>query len=251
MKDSQRYNLASYIDPLDTVARSDAGETLGTVLPLANSSHTPVLIFSKDNEFLGIISPYQSFYLHKYPYTTKVFSLIIKPPFITVQTPLWDIASFMLASRVYVLPIFSNEREIEGVIHIKKILDGILKDPELLTYLSSSVKPRRPVTAHINASVGDIFRLMSVNNVSRVVLVDDEGHLAGIVSRRDLLKAFMEPTPKQRFGKNGFQPTDWAFDEEKRYRKITLLRLFLSNGLKRRHLTGRLKRLSAGLYLLP
>ncbi len=215
----KRFDISTYISSLDTVIRTDADETLGSVLPLVQSSHSPLFVFTKEKEFAGLVSPYQALYTHRYPYTTKVSSIASTPPYMTKDTPLYDVASYMLESRVYVLPLFDEDKQIIGVIHSKDIFQNLIKDQDLLIVISSTLKAHAPVTAHSNATVGDIFQIMKDKQVSRVVLVDDNGVLSGIVSRKDLHNALMQPTEKQRFGKNGMQPTDRAFDKEKEYRR--------------------------------
>ncbi|HZJ18383.1 MAG TPA: CBS domain-containing protein [Patescibacteria group bacterium] len=215
----KRFKISSYISSTDTVIKSDVDDTLGSVMPLVQSSHSALFIFNKDNDFIGLVSPYQALYTHRYPYHTKVSSITSKPPYITKDTQLYDVASFMLESRVYVLPLFDEKKQIVGVIHTKNIFQSLIKDQDLLTFISSTIKAHAPVTASSNSSVGDIFQIMRDKNVSRVVLVDDKELLFGIVSRKDLHSAFMKPTQKQRFGKNGIHQTDRAFDEEKEYRR--------------------------------
>lgn len=216
---SKRYEVSSYISSMESIIKSEADDTLGSVLPLVQSSHSPLFVFDKENKFIGIISPYQALYTHRYPYTTKVSSIASKSPFITKETQLYEVASFMLESRVYALPLFDENKQIIGVIHAKDIFQNLIKAQDLLTYISSTIKTRAPVTASSDSSVGDIFKIMRDKNVSRVVLIDHNGVLSGIVSRKDLHKVLMKPTQKQRFGKNSMPKTDRAFDKEKEYRR--------------------------------
>jgi len=210
---------SSYVSSLDAIVRSDSGETLGTVLSLVTSSHTPIFIFSKNQNFLGLISPYSARYLQSYPYTTKVASIVQNPPHITIRTPLYDIAKFMLESHIYILPVFSEDKNLSSVINGRELAKSLINDPELLTYLAGTVKIHVPITALNTYSVGDTFQLMSDKHVSRIIIVDTSGQVSGIASRKDLLNAYMKPTQKQRFGKSGNPETDRAFDEEKEYRK--------------------------------
>ena len=216
---SKRFEVSSYISSMESIIKSEADDTLGSVLPLVQSSHSPLFVFDKENKFIGIISPYQALYTHRYPYTTKVSSIASKSPFITKETQLYEVASFMLESRVYALPLFDENKQIIGVIHAKDIFQNLIKAQDLLTYISSTIKTRAPVTASSDSSVGDIFKIMRDKNVSRVVLIDHNGVLSGIVSRKDLHKVLMKPTQKQRFGKNSMPKTDRAFDKEKEYRR--------------------------------
>ena len=50
-----------------------------------------------------------------------------------------------------------------------------------------------PVTIHADAHLGVAARLMSNRHVKRLPVVDSSGKLIGIVSRRDLLSAFLRP----------------------------------------------------------
>jgi len=215
----KQYKISPYISAIDNSVRSDSEETLGSVLPLVVSSHSPVFVFTKKGEFIGLVSSYEALYHHGYPYTTKVKSIAIQPPLITKSTQLYDVALYMLESHLYSLPVFDEDKQIIGVISSKSIFQNLLKDQGLLTYISFTIELHTPVTARNNSTVGDIFQIMTNASVSRVILVDEKGVLSGIVSRKDLFSAYMEPSDKQRFGKNGMPQTDRAFDKEKEYRK--------------------------------
>jgi predicted transcriptional regulator len=213
-----RFGISSFVSSLNSVTKADADDALGSVLPQVVSSHSPLFIFSKENEFLGLVSPYQALYSRRYPHTTKVSSIASMPPYILKESQLFDVASFMLESRIYALPLFDENKKIVGVIHAEDLFKNLTNDPDLLTHMSASIKSRSPVTANNSVSVGEVFKIMKDKQVSRVILVDDRGNLSGIVSRKDLLNVFMKPTQKQRFGKNGIAQTNRAFDKEKEYR---------------------------------
>jgi CBS domain-containing protein/ribosome-associated translation inhibitor RaiA len=220
------FDISSYISSSDEVVKCDSDDTLGSVLPLVQSGHSPLLVFKGGDEFVGLVSPYQALYKNKYPYTTKVSSIALMPPHITKNTKLFDVATYMLESRLYILPVFGENKEIIGIVDSKDIFKNLIANQYLLTLITSALKHRAPVTTSIDASVGDIFQMMKDRRSSRIVLVDDGGILAGIVSRKDLHGAFMKPTEKQRFGKSGLQPTDRAFDAEKEYRKSAPVKNF-------------------------
>jgi CBS domain-containing protein len=56
-----------------------------------------------------------------------------------------------------------------------------------------SIMTTPPVTTSPDTTVVDAARVMEARQVKRLPVVDDEGHLLGIVSRRDLLTAFLQP----------------------------------------------------------
>jgi CBS domain-containing protein len=60
---------------------------------------------------------------------------------------------------------------------------------------------------------------MKEKDVSRIILIDNEGDLAGIVSRSDLMQAFIKPTPKMRFPKEGTYIGFYSLAGEKKFRQ--------------------------------
>lgn len=218
MNDIERFSVNTYLKSLDTIPKTDPDETLGAALSIVGTSHKCVFVFTKENEFIGVVSPYKTLFQHRYPYTTKVGSIIYKPAKITVTTPIYKVASFMLSSRIYCLPVMDDKDEVMGVIYEKDLLKSIIKDKEILNYIASYIQINQPITASDKNNVGEIYQLLRVQGISRVILVDEENHVSGFVSRSDIMKAFIKPTDKQRFGKNGFRPTTIAFDEEKTFR---------------------------------
>jgi len=215
---NNRLKITSYISPLESIIKSDSNEKLGTVLSLISSSHVPIFVFAKDTKFLGLISLYETRYIHSYPYSTKAASVVMTPPHIAEKTPLYTVATRMLETHLYTLPVFNDDKTLIGVIDGKNMLKNILQDKDLLETVISSIKPHDPHTISQNATIGEVRSLMKNKNISRVVLIDDGGKLAGIISRQDLLDSSMKPTDKQRFGKNGNPQTDRAFDREKEFR---------------------------------
>jgi CBS-domain-containing membrane protein len=58
---------------------------------------------------------------------------------------------------------------------------------------AGSIMTTPALTASADKKVVDAARIMEARQVKRLPVVDDEGRLIGIVSRRDLLKAFLLP----------------------------------------------------------
>lgn len=218
--------IKKYISPLSSVPKDKAQKTLGSVLSLVHSSHEAVFIFDNNNEFLGLISPLKTLYSRNFPYTTKVSSIVFKPPAITEETPIYQVAKYMLSTKMYVLPVFNKKGDLQGVIHGKNILQGIIKDPRLLKFVSDKIKPRTPITAPVTASVKDIFYNLKEKGVSRMVLVNDEGVLSGIVTRSDLMRTLIKPTVKMRFPKEGSHVGFYSLAGEKKFRKSEPVRKY-------------------------
>jgi CBS domain-containing protein len=57
--------------------------------------------------------------------------------------------------------------------------------------VASELMTSPPITITSAASLSDAARLMQERNVRRLIVVDERGRIAGIVSRRDLLQVFL------------------------------------------------------------
>lgn len=223
---AQPPTIKPFISPLTTVARSDAESTLGSALSLVDSSHEAVLIFDDEDKFLGLVSLFRSLYASSFPYTTKVSSVALSPPSMTEETLVYEAAEHMLATKIYALPVFHSNGELQGIVHGKKMLQEVAKDPELLEAVSSLVEPHPPITAPASSSVRDIFSALKERGVSRMIIVDENGRLAGIVARSDLMDAFIKPTPRMRFPKEGSVVGFYSRAGEKKFRQDESIRKY-------------------------
>ncbi|HEX5447643.1 MAG TPA: CBS domain-containing protein [Candidatus Saccharimonadales bacterium] len=212
------YDISELIVPIERVPKSSPDKNLGSVLAQSDSSHAPVFIF-KDEKFLGLVSPHQTLYSGNYPYSTKVSSVLFHPPRITGKTPIHETVGHMLETKLYILPVFGDNGSPTGIIRGKGILQYAAGDPRLLRFMSRSISIRRPITAHVNSSVRDIYRILKENAISRVVLVNDANALAGIITRHDLMDAFIKPTAKRRFAPEGTVMGFYSRAGEKKYRQ--------------------------------
>jgi len=160
MDSAATYTIVHLIKSLDTIVGRSPDETLGSVLSQVSSSHAAIFVFNTSNTFVGLISPQKTLYSSNYPYKTKISSILFKPPTITKNTPIYEVAEHMLATRIYSLPVLTVDGSVEGVIFAKDILSQIIGTPSLLQFLSNIIKPHYPITAHKNSTVKDIYHLM-------------------------------------------------------------------------------------------
>lgn len=226
MTNTQSFTIKKYLSPIDSAIRGDAQNSLGSVLSHVHSSHEAVFIFDNNNEFVGLVSPFKTLYSSNYPYTTKVSSIVFKPPAITEETPVYEVAEHMLAAKIYLLPVFSKDGQLQRVINGKDILQEIVRDSGLLEFVSSKVQLHTPITVSITASVRDVFHTLKEKGVSRMIIVDAEGDLAGIVTRSDLMRSLIKPTSKMRFPKEGTHVGFYSLAGEKKFRKEEPIRKY-------------------------
>ncbi|MFF8598004.1 CBS domain-containing protein [Streptomyces sp. NPDC015232] len=111
-----------------------------------------------------------------------------------------DVVSVVPATSVGEVARLLSEHDISAV----PVLD---EDDRVLGIVSASDLAARPqpaakylmtapaITVHAEETVGDAARLMVRRGVERLPVVDEEERLVGIVTRRDLLRAFLHPSP--------------------------------------------------------
>jgi CBS domain-containing protein len=208
------YTIKPYITSLDNINICRPEDRLGSALASSRSSHDVVFVYGKNNQFLGLISPYYTLFYRRYPYLSEVKHSLIKPPKMTDFTPLYRAAEFMIAHRIYTLPVFDGSDKVVAKITADTILDAAAENDYFLDLISGLVKINNPITAKIDSTVKEVYKLMRSNNISRVVLVDAKNKLAGIVSRHDIEDAFIAQTPRQRFNPKKPPPLNFSFDEE-------------------------------------
>ncbi len=224
----QKMIIEPYIRSGTKGVKSDTNETIGTTLALATSSHEPVYVYDKSGAFIGLASPYRAYYLHRRPYTTKLSSIVVSARHLRPTDHVSEAAAAILESGFYALPVFDSENVPIGVVELRDIAEAIMSREDVAHELASRVNPQQVVTASYHSTVEQVRQMMRDRQTSRVVLVDEEGRMMGIVSRQDLLDAYMKPTEKQRFHKDRNPQTNWAFDQEKSYRNDTPVRTFVT-----------------------
>ena len=120
-------------------------------------------------------------------------------------TPYKEIARLLSQKQVSGLPVLSAERHVAGVVTEADLLAGEEgRASERMAAAGHGSRRQWPLTAGElmsspavtigpDATIAGAAREMSARNVRRLPVVDEDGHLLGIVSRRDLLSVFLRP----------------------------------------------------------
>jgi len=123
-------------------------------------------------------------------------------------TPYKEIAALLTEHRISGVPVLSMGRKVTGIVSEADLLAARTgritatgrrvmpwssghKRHQGLTAAQLMTSP--PITIYPDASVAAAARLMNAHRIRRLPVVDPEGKLLGIVSRRDLLTIFLRP----------------------------------------------------------
>ncbi len=121
-----------------------------------------------------------------------------------------EASELMKKERVHRLPVLDKDKKLIGVISEKDILYASPSPASSLSihemaYLLSRLTVRKlmskdPVTIRRDTTVEEAARLMVDQDLSCLPVVDEEGHLVGIVSKSDMFKILLELFGARHFG---------------------------------------------------
>lgn len=126
-------------------------------------------------------------------------------------TPYKEIARTLTEHRISGMPVLTMGRHVAGVVSEADLL--VVEDKQARQARAASASGQRvwrrrrqpaalvagdlmtspAVTIHPDATIPAAARVMNANHVRRLPVVDPDGKLIGIVSRRDLLSVFLRP----------------------------------------------------------
>jgi CBS domain-containing protein len=150
----------------------------------------------------------------------------------TPATPFRELVELLAQRRISALPVIDEDRRVVGIVSEADLLvkeayphgGGDAGFFEAMRHpgrfdkgagtCAEEVMTRRVVTVPTGTRLSAAARLMLRLAIKRLPVVDDQGRLAGIVTRADLLKAFLRPDPsilweirhdllQERFGEPG------------------------------------------------
>jgi CBS domain-containing protein len=128
------------------------------------------------------------------------------------EAPLKDVAAILAEHRISGLPVISEQRAVIGVVSEADILvkergpearhggligwllaGGVPDDEKLAARKSGEAMTSPAITIGPERNVSAAARLMTENGIKRLPVVDNDGKLAGIITRSDLVRAFARP----------------------------------------------------------
>jgi len=127
-------------------------------------------------------------------------------------TPFQEIDRLLTQHRISGLPVLMMGREVAGIVTEADLLAAedetsrharmagsagrrrrLRKQPPHVSLTAGSLMTAPAITISPDATIPAAARLMNTHHLRRLPVVDEEGKLAGIVSRRDLLSVFLRP----------------------------------------------------------
>ncbi len=89
------------------------------------------------------------------------------------------------------VPILEKDHKVIGIVSEYDLLKAIMEGKELAKVTASEIMTKNPITVNQDTPATEIMRLLQEKHLIRMPVVDDEGKLAGVVSRRDILEGYL------------------------------------------------------------
>ena len=198
---------------------------LSEALSRLKSSHDAVMVVD-EGQFLGLINPYYSLIRRNYPASTKLKNCLFSPPKLSLETDLKEIARLMLESKVHYLPVVSDNGELLGIATARRVLKSQLSSSKAKQPVKTLLSTKRYLQSiNINSSFAEVLRFFQRSKLSKIVIVNREHNLQGIISLYDLLPLFDQPQERLRFFDRGESEARFAKYSIKHFLKTATIRV--------------------------
>lgn len=190
-----------------------ANNNLLSIINRFPHTHAPLLVYGDNKEFMGLLTTHNIFRNRRYNPLTLIRSCLITPPKLSIDTSVDEILRLMSSLKLYTLPVFDDKGNVAGIIKVKTILKDLFKREIFIETMIDNVPRRTVITISENSSIGDAFQRFSKHTISRLVVVDKNNKIKGVVTKRDILSLYLSQTKRQRFSTRS-HPKNYSFDTE-------------------------------------
>jgi CBS domain-containing protein len=182
------------------IIAASINDTLGKTLSKLKSSHDAAFVFNEEKKFMGLINPYYAIIKSSsHDGNTKNKNALFHPPHIGIKDGFDKVAKLMIESKIHYLPVFDNDNKFQGIITARRIL-RLLKENLNKNLTISAIKHTQKgkvITISINDPVSKALTLFKEFKTSKIVAVDKDGKLRGILSHYDLIPYLVAPPQRQ------------------------------------------------------
>ncbi|MCJ2520102.1 MAG: CBS domain-containing protein [Candidatus Thermoplasmatota archaeon] len=153
----------------------------------------------KDDRLLGMVSYTTLLRRRNLPMTTKINSLLIRPPRIEEDDPLPQVAEILMSSGYRAVPVATDDRLV-GLISRTDLMRAIAQSEDFSRLRVGEVMTPEPQVIGEEDTVLRARELMRELDENALPVVDDSGKLVGVVGLKDLVRALVRPRKKETRG---------------------------------------------------
>jgi CBS domain-containing protein len=116
-----------------------------------------------------------------------------------------DLAAQLVSNEFSGMPVVAADGKVIGVVTESDIVRVLIDGKRLENLTAGEVMTSPAITVDVDTPLDDVMKIMLVENHIVRVPVTNQGKLVGIISRRDIIRAILEPE----FIAFGTFPTRW------------------------------------------
>jgi CBS domain-containing protein len=209
----------------DDIITVSPEKTLSYALSKLSSSHDVAFVFDKNENFLGVINPYYCVIKTSYPGNTKVEHCLYHPPKIKLNDPLTKAVRLLIDSKIHYLPVFDDKNKFVGIITARRVLSTIVNDPVFKVKIKEFLKTKRKplVTVFDDDNINHALTKFKNHRISKIVVVNKDFRLKGILSYYDLIMYLTLPRVKETKGERIGNKSNFYFRPIKHFIKSYVL----------------------------
>jgi predicted transcriptional regulator/ribosome-associated translation inhibitor RaiA len=174
----------------------DTDERLGKVRSLFERDNPKGLIVTEDGEYEGIINERQLIQSHIQD-KAKVAGLVRPAPKIGRDDDVREVARVLVESGAKIAPVF-EDGELWGVVSGDDILEAVIDNLDALDV--SEIYTEDVVTITDDTNIGRAINQLREHGISRLPVLDDDGHITGMVTTHDIADFAVRDMERQQKG---------------------------------------------------
>lgn len=190
--DTRHYiDVASTMDIADIASPEyievDVNTRLGKVRALFEEENPKGIIVTDDGAYAGVID--ERVLLQSHVEDDAKTSALIKPsrkdpvPKIDRHEDIRTVARYLVEGGTKVAPVFEHD-DLWGIITENLVLNAVLDNLDALDV--GDIYTEEVVTVHADDGVGKAINLLREHGISRLPVIDENGHLIGVVTTHDI-----------------------------------------------------------------
>ncbi len=181
------------------ILTADPEDSLGSAVSKLHSSHDAVFVLNGGGRYLGVINPYHSLIRNgRNNGDSKVKNCLFHPPRLAPDDSLERVVHMMRDARVHYLPVVDEKHTLIGVVSARRIMREMRSSERFNGTIESALqdKDKPIVSVYAKDEISKIRHLFEEEDVSKLVVIDEDMKLDGIMSYYDLIPHFIAPTDK-------------------------------------------------------
>jgi len=110
----------------------------------------------------------------------------------TPLASLRDVATQLVTNEFSGMPVAASDGRVVGVVTESDIVRALIEGKRLENLTAGEVMTGPPITVDVDTPIGDVMKKLEDNRIVRVP-VTSQDRLVGIIARRDVIRAILEP----------------------------------------------------------